>query len=249
MTLDVLQRRLVDHILRGTQEISNEIRGDAVPRRLAVYHKAYRMQLLACLRDTFEKTWSWLGDEPFDAAGLQHIEKHPPTSWTLSDYGHLFAKTLRELYPQDPEVAELAWLDWTLRRAFDGPNAPSLSADRFASVDWEKARLHLVPTLRVASIATNCAAIWTSIAEQRVPPAVARLETPTALRVWRHELTPKFRSIGPEEHQALRLTIGGHRFSAICEHIALGRDAQAASQAAGAMLALWLQDGLIAEVD
>lgn len=248
MTLDALQRSLVDHILRGTGDISNNIRGNAIPRRLAVYHNAYRMQLLACLRDTFEKTWSWLGDGSFDAAGLQHIEKHPPTSWTLSDYGRSFAKALRELHPQDPEVSELAWLDWTLRRAFDGPNASSLSPDRFASIDWEAARLHLMPTLRVTSIATNCAAIWTAIAEQRMPPAAARLETPTALRVWRQELTPRFRSMGPEEHQALRLALGGHRFSVICEHIAPGRDAEAASQAAGAMLALWLQDGLIADV-
>ena len=249
MNLESLQRGLFDHILRGSGEISNSIRGDLVERRLAVYHNAYRMQLLACLRDTFEKTWSWMGDESFDAAGRQHIEKHPPTSWTLSDYGHNFAKTLAELYPQDPEIAELAWLDWTLRRAFDGPDAASLSAERLASIDWETARLHLVPTLRVTSIATNCAAIWTSLAEEAMPPAAARLETPTALRVWRQDLTPRFRSIGPEEHQALRLAIGGHRFSAICERLALGRDAEAASQAAGAMLALWLQDGLIADVD
>jgi hypothetical protein len=207
------------------------------------------MQLLACLRDTFEKTWSWMGDESFDAAGLQYIEKHPPTSWTLSDYGHLFAKTLRELYPQDPEIAELAWLDWTLRRAFDGPNTTSISAERFAAIDWETARLHLVPTLRVTSIATNCAAIWTSLAEHGMPPAAARLEGPTALRVWRQELTPRFRSIGLEEHQALRLAIGGHRFSVICERLALGRETEAASQAAGAMLASWVQDGLIADVD
>lgn len=249
MSLDTLQRGLVEHILSGTGEISNNIRGDLVHHRLAVYHNAYRMQLLACLRDTFEKTWSWMGDESFDAAGRQHIEKHPPTSWTLSDYGHTFAKTLAELYPQDPEIAELAWLDWTLRRAFDGPDAASLSAERLASIDWETARLHLVPTLRVTSIATNCAAIWTSLAEEAMPPAAARLETPTALRVWRQDLTPRFRSIGPEEHQALSLAIGGHRFSAICERLALGRDAEAASQAAGAMLALWLQDGLIADVD
>ena len=248
MTLHSLQRGLVDHLLRGTGEIANDIRGDAAPR-LAVYHNAYRMQLLACLRDTFEKTWSWMGDESFDAAGLRHIEKHPPTSWTLSDYGRLFAKTLRELYPQDPEIAELAWLDWTLRRAFDGPNATSLSAERFASIDWDTARLHLVPTLRVTSIATNCAAIWTAIAEKGMPPTAARLETRTALRVWRQVLTPRFRSIGPEEHLALRLAVGGHRFSSICEHLALGRDAEATSQAAAAILTSWLQDGLIVDVD
>ena len=247
MTLRALQRGLVDHLLRGTDDIAPTIRGDATPR-LAVYRNAYRMQLLACLRDTFEKTWSWMGDESFDAAGLHYVEKHPPKSWTLGDYGHQFASTLRELHPQDPEIAELAWLDWKLRRAFDGPNAASIAADQLASIDWDGARLHLAPTLRATSIATNCAAIWTAIAENERPAAAARLETPMALRVWRQDLTPRFRSISPEERQALRMAVSGYRFSAICAHVARGRDAEAASLAAGQLLALWLQDGLIVEV-
>jgi hypothetical protein len=44
------------------------------------------------------------------------------------------------------------------------------------------------------------------------------------------------------------MAVSGYRFSAICAHLARGRDAEAASLAAGQLLALWLQDGLIVEV-
>lgn len=44
------------------------------------------------------------------------------------------------------------------------------------------------------------------------------------------------------------MAVSGHRFSAICAHVGGGQDAEAASLAAGQLLALWLQDGLIVEV-
>jgi hypothetical protein len=244
LNLQALQVSLVDHLLQGSTAISSHIRGDAASR-LAVYHNAYRMQLLACLRDTFEKTWSWLGDTAFDRAGIRHIERYPPNSWTLGDYGRQFWETLGELYPADPEVPEIAWLDWNLRRAFDGPNAASIEANQIASVDWDRARLRLTPTLNVTAIITNCALIWTALAESKTPPAAALLETPTAVRVWRQGLTPRYRSIDPDEHRALRMARNGDSFGTICSKLASGPDAATVAQAAGAMLSSWLQDGLI----
>ncbi|HEY0802457.1 MAG TPA: DNA-binding domain-containing protein [Steroidobacteraceae bacterium] len=248
MNLHALQLGLVDHLLQGSNAISTHIRGDAASR-LAVYHNAYRMQLLACLRDTFEKTWSWLGDTAFDRAGLHHIERHPPNSWTLGDYGRDFGETLGELYPEDPEVSEIAWLDWNLRRAFDGANAASIEPNQIASVDWDRARLRLAPTLNVTAITTNCASIWTALAESKSPPAATLLETPMALRVWRQGLRPRYRSIDPEEHRALRMALGDDSFGTICSKLAAGCEVGTAAEAAGAMLSSWLQDGLIVGID
>jgi hypothetical protein len=248
MNLHAVQLGLVDHLLHGSKAISTYIRGDAASR-LAVYHHAYRMQLLTCLRDTFEKTRSWLGDTAFDRAGLHHIERHPPDSWTLADYGRHFGETLGELYPEDPEVREIAWLDWNLRRAFDGPNAASIELNQIASVDWDRARLRLAPTLNVTAVTTNGASIWTALAENRAPPAAALLETPVALRVWRQGLTPRYRSIDPEEHRALQMARSDDSFGTICSKLAAGCEVATAAKAAGAMLGSWLQDGLIVGID
>jgi hypothetical protein len=98
VTLLALQRSMREHLIRGTDEIRTQIHGDPSPR-LAVYHHAYRAQLVDCLRDTFERVWAWLGDAGFEAAARGYIGSHPPHSWTLSDYGDEFDRALSELYP------------------------------------------------------------------------------------------------------------------------------------------------------
>ena len=247
MNLLSLQRNLRDHIIHGSADIGRMIRGDASPR-LAVYHHAYRAQLLDCLRDTFERVWTWLGDAGFETAGQRHIELHPPHAWTLSDYGNGFDRTLKELYPNDPELGELAWLDWSLRRAFDGPDANSLEAVDLSHADWNTVILSLVPTLRIAPISTNCAAIWTALSDGRSPPGVQRLSAPMALRVWRVGLTPRYRSIDALEQRALQMVIEGATFATICATIESATHSKAA-EVAGSFLASWLQDGLITSVE
>ena len=247
MNLLALQRNLRDHLIQGSADIRREIRGDS-SARLAVYHHAYRAQLMDCLRDTFERVWTWLGDDGFETAGQRHIELHPPHGWTLADYGNGFDRTLRDLHPGDPELPELAWLDWSLRRAFDGPDANSVEGVDLSRVNWNTAILCLVPTIRIASISTNCAAIWTALSEGKSPPGVQRLAAPMALRVWRLGLTPRFRSIDALEQQALQLVMDGTTFGGLCDIIESVAHSKAA-EVAGRFLASWLQDGLIASVE
>jgi hypothetical protein len=248
MNLLALQRGLRDHIVHGANDVAAQIRADPTPR-LAVYHNAYRMQLLACLRDRYEKTWSWLGDERFDAAALHHIEAHEPRSWTLSDYGRNFADTLAKLYPNDAEVAELAWLDEALRNAFEGADAAPFLPEVLAEVDWDRAILNLVPTLRMRSIATNCAAIWTAIANDETPPSAAILNEPVALRVWRLNLSPHFRSISILEQKALNMAVERIPFALICDALAEDPAEVDISGMIGAWLASWLQDGLLVALE
>jgi hypothetical protein len=248
MTLLTLQRGMRDHLINGADKIKAQIRGDASPR-LAVYHHAYRAQLLACLRDTFERVWAWLGDAGFEAAARMHIESHPPRSWTMSAYGDDFDRTLSGLYPDDQEVAELARLDWSLRRAFDGPDATPIALEALSGIDWDGAILRILPTLRMTSISTNCAAIWTALSEKNAPPAAARLHAPTALRVWRKDFSPHFRAVDSIEQQALLMASDGASFGAICSVIAARMEPAKAPEVAGALLASWLQDGLIIAVE
>src|SRR5271168_673386 len=133
-----IQRALSAYLVDEPTDVMQYVGGDAVPG-LAVYHHAYRAQLVECLRDTFERVWAWLGDDAFDTAARRYIGARPPRSWTLSDYGVDFAEKLSELYDNDPEVAELAALDWNLRRAFDGYDAAPLDPADLADVDWDRA--------------------------------------------------------------------------------------------------------------
>lgn len=112
---------------------------------LDIYHNAYRVQLVECLKDTFEKTFLWIGEDAFIDAARVHIERTPPSGWTLGAYGVGFDETLADLYPDDAEIAELAWLDWALSRAFEGADAAAIAADTLGEIDWDRAILHLIP--------------------------------------------------------------------------------------------------------
>src|SRR6185503_21274999 len=100
-------------------------------------------------------------------------------------YGADFAETLRALHPDDPEIAEIAWLDWRLRRAFEGPDADPVTPEKLGEVDWDRAVLIFLPTLALGEATTNSAAIWGAIAEDQTPPAAQRLPSAAGIRVWR----------------------------------------------------------------
>ena len=247
MSLLAIQRGLRDHILANQADRPEGVAASG-QAGLAVYRHAYRAQLIACLRDAFEQTWSWLGDDGFDTAALRHIAVHPPSGWTLDVYGEDFPQTLAGLYPDDPEVAELAWLDWCLRRAFDGPDADPVTAEILARVDWDSAVLILSPTLMIGEVATNSAAIWSALADGETPPAVERLPVAAAIRVWRQGLSPRYRAIEAFERQAVTLILEGCGFAELCDLLAGPSGAERAVEDVGGLLGTWLQDGLVCGV-
>lgn len=222
--------------------------GDRASDGLAVYHNAYRVQLTDCLAETFARSNAWLGGEAFVAVARAHIECSPPSGWTLGAYGARFAETLADHYPADPEVAELAHLEWLLSRAFEGADAPALASDAIVAIDWDHARVAFVASLRVAPVRTNAAAICSALAQGVAPPAAALLPEPGFLLVWRQGFTPCFRTIETIEHDALKLLAAGADFAAMCEVLVNARGETDGIALAGAMLGQWFEDGLISEV-
>jgi len=248
MSLLELQRQFCAHLLDAPSPIAERIAGDSGASGLAVYHHAYRAQLVACLGDTYEKLWAWLGDDAFQAAADRYVAAHPPQSWTLSDYGSAFPEMLAEVYPDDPEVAELARLDWALRRAFDGEDARPIGAADLADVDWETAMFRFTPTLQMFPIRTNCAGIWNALALDQTPPAATCLTEPTALRVWRLGLAPQFSSMDACEYDSLfRLQLGAS-FSELCAHLGDTLGEAQAALTIGQLLGRWLQDHLLISI-
>jgi len=247
MSLLALQRNFLDFLLNEPSDIPVAVGGDGGPG-LAVYHHAYRAQLVACLKDSYERLWAWLGDDAFDAVARHHIGLHPPMSWTMGDYGVGFAETTDALYPEDPEVAEIAALDWALRRAFDGPDALPFDPERLAGIDWDNAVIRFAPTLELLPVKTNCGAIWSAIAANDDVPAAQTLPEPGWIRVWRTELQPNFATIEQTEMEAVQCAVSGLSFARLCDRLAKKMGVEEAVMAAGRYLASWLQDGLIADI-
>jgi len=248
MSLLELQRQFRAHLLNAPSGIAERIAGDSGDLGLAVYHHAYRAQLVACLSDTYEKLWAWLGDDAFQAAAARYVTLNPPHSWTLSDYGAAFPAMLAELYPDDADVAELASLDWALRRAFDGEDAQPIGAADLGEVDWERATFRFTPTLQVFAVRTNCAAIWNALALDETPPPAQPLTEAVAIRVWRLDLGPQFRSMDGCEQDTLARLQHGASFAEVCAHLGETLGEAQAAVTIGQFLGSWLQDGLIVAI-
>ena len=122
---------------------------------LAVHLNNYRGQLIGCLKTSYPALYAWLGQSSFEAAAATHIDRSPPRDWTLDAYALGFPGTLTTLFPNDPEVTELALLERQLDLAFIGPDAAPIDFGVLGDVDWDRAVLDLVPTFVTRVFATN----------------------------------------------------------------------------------------------
>lgn len=248
MNLLALQRDMRAWLVDEDEAAACRIGPDAAPG-LRIYQNNYRAALVACLETGFERTRAWIGDAAFLTAAAVHIDRLPPAGWTLDTYGRDFPSTLALLHPEDPEIAELAWIDLALDEAFVGPDAPAIGVEDLAGVDWDSAVLRMVPTLDLADRTTNASDIWTALAAGEAPPAPERLDAPGALLVWRKGLVPRFRAMDADEQAALIRARAGLSFAALCVSTVDALGEREGILRAGQWLGLWVSDGLIRTID
>jgi len=247
VTLTALQRDFRSWLTGEATDAAARFGKRALPG-LAVYLNNYRGQLMACLAESFATVRAWLGDTVFDGAAATHIDRLPPHSWTLDAYALEFPDTLEVLYPDDPEVGDLARLERGLGRALVGRDAESLGLAAMAHVDWSAAILELVPTFSLLPVTTNAAAIWSAIAAEQTPPGAAVLDVPALIAVWRREDSPTFRTLGPTEASAIFMVLDGRTFGDICAMIADEVGEEEGSQVAGNLLGRWIGEGMIERI-
>jgi hypothetical protein len=253
MSLLELQRDMLGWLADGSEDAADLIAMAAADDRaarvgLAIYQNNYRAQLVACLSEGFERVRLWIGEEAFALAAATHIDRTPPTGWTLDAYGADFPETLAGLYPGDPEIVELARLDRALADAFVGSDSAVVDPMALASVDWDGARLTWVPSLRVDVITTNAPEIWSALSAGAMPPAAASLPDPARLLIWRQDFVACFRPIDRAERLALVRIGAGESFGMVCAALVEAHGVDEGIALASGMLSRWIADGLIAAV-
>lgn len=216
---------------------------------MRIYRNTYRAQLAACLEDSFLHTRSWIGGEAFHAAIVRHVRRVPPSSWTLDAYARDFPDTLDALYPDDPEVAELAMLERAIGEVFIGPDAEAVSADMLASTDWDHAVLRFTPALDLSEAKTNAAAIWSALAAGETPPPVELLSETATTLIWRQNFVSRFRTIDASEARALLLARAGTPFPRLCAALVETFGEERGICLAGEYLGRWLADGLVTQIE
>jgi hypothetical protein len=246
MSLLALQRDFRDWLVTGDARAAAMLGGGP---GTVVYQNNYRTALVSSLAETFQRLALWLGDEAFESAAARYIDARPPSSWTLDAYGEAFTDFVATLWPDDPEVAEIALIDWTVGQVFVGPDAEAMLPEALAAADWETAVIRTVPSLLVLQITTNAYAIWQALATGETPAPAAMTARGGALLVWRQELEPVFRRADEHEREVLAWSAAGQGFAAVCERLAATLGEEAAVRTAGTLLGRWLAEGMVTAVN
>lgn len=244
MSLAVAQQGFLAMILAPAPPAAEEGR--------RVYHHAYRARLMGALSETYERVWTWLGDDAFHAEARAYIEQHPSTNWTLDAYGLDFPAFLDARFPNDPEIAELAWLDAELRQAFAAPDAETLDPAALATItSWEAVRLRLNPALRHRAVRTNAAALWRALSRADTPPDIVYFtdQELTGLCVWKLALEPRFRTLDADEYHLVHALNTGLPFAAACEALAHDHPDTDPTHRVGEWLGGWIAEGLVIGFD
>jgi hypothetical protein len=235
MSLAQLQRRFLGEIASADTEVQPGSPG------MAIYRNAYRARLINALGTSFERSRRWAGEDPFETAACHHILSCPPGSWSLDDYGHTFPEALETLFPDSPELAELAWLEWHMQRAFAAPDLPLLDPAELAGRGlgeqaWAELRFTMAAGFAARPIATNCTALWAMLAQPDAEGFAVKAQEGQCLIIWRRGFSPHFRQVEAVELGALSQLAAGASLGEIAD--------ETNAPSLGSWLAQWLQDRL-----
>lgn len=220
-----------------------------------IYRNAYRARLVDALKDTFERTLQWVGDDAFRQAAAHHLIVNPPWGWTIDDCALGFDLTLAELFADDPEVGELGWLELAMHRAYIAADDPPLLAGQFAEgtagfteADFETLRFTLGPALASRQVAHDIPALWRSLTGGEDPPQNLALGARAGLVVWREGLRPVFRLVETVEQECLEAVADGLSFGQVCELLVEQLGEEAGVRYSGEMLGRWLANGWLGRI-
>jgi hypothetical protein len=220
---------------------------DASPTIKRATAEDLRGQLVPALRETYEKTATWLGSDSFDRHAANYIQRYASTSWTEDDYRDHFVDHLTIALSDRIEVGELAWLDRALWQASSSGNVRGLTLDQLDAEDWERVEFEFVSTLKLRRLQSNAPAIWSSLGKDD-RPTVRPGPLDGGVRVWRTEWKARFMTIGSEEYACLDLALGGATFGELCTWLAGVVGDTRVAQTAGPLIQAWASDGLIAGI-
>lgn len=213
--------------------------------RFAVYAQMYLWRLHGVLREDFPRTLALLGEKRFAALARDYVAAHPSTNPSVRHLGTRFAAFLAGRDDVPTALAELARLEWTRADVFDAPDAEPLAATALAAVapdDWPGLRFRPIPALATIRSDWPVHTLWDATSLDDVQTV------PTDVRVWR---SPDLRVLhGPMdayESRALAALVAGEPFAVICGAFGDLADEDAAREAI-ALLARWLEDGIIAAI-
>ena len=211
--------------------------------RIDVYRTMYFWRLYEVLREDYPKTHEALGED-FEDLVRGYLARHPSEHPSVRHLGGRLPDFLETdaAARGRPWLADLARLERARVDAFDAPDAPPTRPSdlgRVAPEAWADLRFEPIPALAVVRSAFPIHDAWSA-------PAEAVAGRPTTVRVWRQDFLVFHAAMDELEDGALSALVAGEPFATVCGVVAEHVGADAAAAEAGALLARWIEDGLIA---
>jgi hypothetical protein len=257
MPLRQLQRDLQSHLLGEPSAIAAAVTDSPplpIADRLRIYSNAYRVRLIDALDDTYPILHALLGDEMFMSLGEEFVAMHPSTYRSIRWYGRELPDFLMRCppYAQQPILAEVALLEWTLAEVFDSADAPPLQRAALSAVDasaWSELRFDFHPSLRRLWLHWNTAAVWQAMSREATPPDPVCGDHPMPWLLWRQNLQNYFRSMPADEAAALDAALRGANFGEICVALAEWLPEDEIPLRAASLLKAWTDSGIIVGIN
>lgn len=185
-----LQHRFGQAVLQAPLSVPDGIRRDLGPtreRRFGIYRNNVKASLAAALAARFPVVERLVGEEFFTAMALVFIERHPPRSPVLAEYGANFANFLEGFDPTAdlPYLPDIARLEWARLVAFHSADASPADIGLLTELPPEmlgSAQLGLHPAMAVIASPWPIVSIWTTNTHDETPqPPAADWTGETAL--------------------------------------------------------------------
>jgi hypothetical protein len=250
-----LQRAFQDYLLASDDGFAAAVHDTRKIDRvtlLGVYRDAYTLRLIEVLTNDFPGVMAMCGPADFDYLARSYIaahpSRHPSVRWFGKDLATFAATT--PPFNGSPGVAEMALFEWSVREAFDAPDAMPVTADALMAVPpeaWETLSFAVIPSTHRLGLVFDVPQAWQRRDEEEpgnldVPAA----EQPLQWAIWRPERLTSYRSLEPDEAILMDALIAGRPFPEMCEAILpLVGEEQVMARAAG-LLRVWVEAGMIA---
>jgi hypothetical protein len=219
----------------------------------AVYRHAYGSRLVEAMRSEHQLLHAYLGHEAFDEMARAYIASHPSQHPNLRWFSKALPDFLGSTQPYrgHPVISELAALEKALNDAFDAEDAEVLTLAvmaGFAPELWNDLRFKAHPSAVRLDLSTNASAIWLALKTEETPPDAGALPQPCRLLIWRQDVTPMFRELGPEEAMMWDEAASDIPFGVLCSMLATYDDPDGAAARGAGYLHGWITAGLLAGV-
>jgi len=252
-SLAELQRHFQHFVVAGSGDVGEHV---AAPdegtrrQRLAIYADAYALRLEEALRADYRGLHAWLGDGEFRRLTRDYLPAHPSHYRSIRWFGAHLEEFLATVpgWRNQPQLAEMARLDWALSLTLDAADAPALEIGHMAAIppeDWPGLTFRLHPAVRRLDLRWSVPALRIALLAGERPPAAVAGPEPIAWLIWRGDLKARFRSLPIHEAWALDTAARGVCFANICEGLCQWLAPADSALEAATLLKRWVVDGLL----